>query len=1374
MLARCPSAVLAISLAVIGTVPSLAGSIVYVDKSATGSNDGTSWANAYTDLQAGLSFARANLAAVDALWVAEGTYRPAGAGGSRSASFTLAGKLGLYGGFPAGGGNGAFAARDPANHVTTLSGDLNANDTGGLLDPSRSENSFQVVKAGGVDAAAVLDGFTITGGNANSPVADEGGGLYARGACPKIANCRFVANTADWAGGGLSSDASNFTVTDCQFISNRAGDHGGGMCAAGAGIPLTRCTFTGNAAISGDGLGYGGGLQLAGGNTLLLDCVFTDNTVDSDGGGLENEGASLAFLGCTFTGNTALHSTAGVLSGYGGGLANYGHGLLSLVNCVFRSNVSGLEGGALTNFSDNATYAGCTFTGNKAETGNGYGYGGGVHSATASATFTNCQFSDNIADYYGGGLSSADQALTATGCTFSGNVAISGDRSGYGGGLAAGGPGVSLTDCQFANNRTDSLGGGMSNTGNTLTLTRCTFTDNVAETGTAYGQGGALLDYSKTSSLIQNCGFRNNSTDYVGGAVEQQSANAALNNCTFVGNAVLARSAGSRALGGAVDFYQVSTGKMVNCGFSGNRAQGATGPMAAGGAVFCEGSNVAMVNVTLSGNSAGALGFADTAPTTVALSNAIFWGNTGGIPSASLAHVSANYSCIQGGWSGTGGHNINANPLFVNPAGADGIVGTADDDLRIPAGSPCIDAGDNTAVPSGIVTDLAGTPRFVDDPTVADTGNGRCPIVDMGAYEVVTSFVDSDGDGVQDSCDNCPAVANPDQADRDGDGVGDACDNCPAVPNANQADSDHDGVGDACDVCAFGDDHQDCNHNGTPDACELSVLDQNNTPAWGGGWTNVLPDGNAYQTFTPSLPVLVAADVSLIPISQTAGDFNLTVAIVRGTRTLATVTQTVPAGFDGLRRFDLPSAVRVIPGETLILKLFGDGNKFGWRFAGNTYAGGQRFAGGGVAQPDDWLFRTYGRQETILDCNANGIIDSCELATNDCNATGIPDDCDVAHDRLYWTNDTLDRVQRADAEGNNLETLVNTGAGALRGVAVDPVHGKIYWSNITTLTISRANLDGSNVQTIVSSPNGRAPDLTLDVAGGFMYWAAGADNVIRRADLDGKHVTTLVSGLSAPSGVALDTVGGKMYWTSQTTNGGIQRANMDGTSVQTLIASGLNNPTDVALDPAGGKMYWAEFGGNKIRRANLDGTNIQDVASAGLNNPAGVALDLARGKVYWCDAATGKIQRANLDGTSPEDVVVGLTGIYRFAFVPASADCDHNGVPDTCQPDTDADGVIDACDACPNTIPGESVDSSGCPPLIPFDFDRDGDVDTDDLKVLSACYTGPAILGPPSGCTPDAFHVADRDHDGDVDQSDFGLFQRCWSGRQPANPNCVN
>ncbi len=60
--------------------------------------------------------------------------------------------------------------------------------------------------------------------------------------------------------------------------------------------------------------------------------------------------------------------------------------------------------------------------------------------------------------------------------------------------------------------------------------------------------------------------------------------------------------------------------------------------------------------------------------------------------------------------------------------------------------------------------------------------------------------VDTDGDGVPDASDNCPSVANPDQADGDADGVGDLCDNCPTTFNPDQADADLDGIGDACDT----------------------------------------------------------------------------------------------------------------------------------------------------------------------------------------------------------------------------------------------------------------------------------------------------------------------------------------------------------------------------------------------------------------------------------------------------------------------------------------------------------------------------------------------------------------------------------------------
>jgi hypothetical protein len=159
------------------------------------------------------------------------------------------------------------------------------------------------------------------------------------------------------------------------------------------------------------------------------------------------------------------------------------------------------------------------------------------------------------------------------------------------------------------------------------------------------------------------------------------------------------------------------------------------------GGMCNDNSSPTLTNVAFSGNSAtgggGMLNFNLSDPT---LTNVILWSNSGRSISNAGSNPTISYSLLQESSCPTGttcgsGMIYNANPQFVDADGADNTAGTLDDNLRLGSGSPAIDAGNNAAVPSGVTADLDNKPRFVDIPSVPDTGSGTPPIVDMGAYE---------------------------------------------------------------------------------------------------------------------------------------------------------------------------------------------------------------------------------------------------------------------------------------------------------------------------------------------------------------------------------------------------------------------------------------------------------------------------------------------------------------------------------------------------------------------------------------------------------------------------------------------------------------
>ncbi|NLE60734.1 MAG: right-handed parallel beta-helix repeat-containing protein, partial [Planctomycetes bacterium] len=249
---------------------SSAVSIVHVDGSAAGAGDGTSWADAFTDLQAALAAARAiNDKEAIELWVAAGTYKPAGPGGGTSVSFDLADKLQLYGGFGGGhsivypGGETRRGQRDPGRNTTVLNGDLNGDD--GPDFANTGENSSTILRLSSYGARVVVDGFTVSGAASYAQNDANGAGLLVTDCAElTVANCVFATNVTFGSIIQFSTpSSSNLSVSNCVFAGNNAywssyPYYGSTVHVAGssAGAQIIGCVFVWNqcAAVSVSGV----------------------------------------------------------------------------------------------------------------------------------------------------------------------------------------------------------------------------------------------------------------------------------------------------------------------------------------------------------------------------------------------------------------------------------------------------------------------------------------------------------------------------------------------------------------------------------------------------------------------------------------------------------------------------------------------------------------------------------------------------------------------------------------------------------------------------------------------------------------------------------------------------------------------------------------------------------------------------------------------------------------------------------------------------------------------------------------------------------------------------------------------------------------
>ncbi len=398
-----------------------------------------------------------------------------------------------------------------------------------------------------------------------------------------------------------------------------------------------------------------------------------------------------------------------------------------------------------------------------------YDRGAGMINQNGSPTVSACRFSGNSANSQSGGggalWNQENSNPTVTDCVLSRNAASAV--------VNASGASPSFSYCEFKNN----FGAGMINASNALgssnpTVTHCQFVGNSGSSGFGMWNIGG-------SPTVKCCSFIGNSA-FSGGGMRNNLSSPTVINCMFSGNS-------SDATGGGMYNWNDSNPTVINCTFSGNSAY------SGGGMINDDGSSPTVSNCVLSGNYPRNLSNVD--------------------PSIDTPEV--KFSVVEGGLpAGTvdNGGNIIADAFLIDADGPDNTLGTEDDDLRLHACSPAIDAGDNSTVFPETTTDFDGNPRIVD-------GHGTgIATVDIGAFEFQGLSICGAvcGNGVTDSGEEC------DDGPNNSDIIPDACRTNCTLPGCG------DGVVDADEVCEQADDAS------CPGLCQLDCT----CPVCGDGVVN--------------------------------------------------------------------------------------------------------------------------------------------------------------------------------------------------------------------------------------------------------------------------------------------------------------------------------------------------------------------------------------------------------------------------------------------------------------------------------------------------------------------------------------------------------
>jgi len=570
------------------------------------------------------------------------------------------------------------------------------------------DTRYEVVKFDdGEGPDAVLNGFTLKSNeeyvairiNGSHPsivdciLTENSLGIGCQDGGARVSNCQFLGNHSTIVG-GIDADGCDLAVEGTAFRGNVGGFSAGAILIEDGSLTLDRCTFEANE-------GRSGAVRSSGALEIIAS-TFRGNS-GSFGGAVLQIGGRVRISNCEFEANTS--------EDFGGAVAILYDVEATITGSAFSNNTAVNDGGALVLDTSRSTVEGCTFINNTAKNGGGIQLRAGRIDVRATA------FVNNSASEMGGGIGGPIQyASSVSDCLFNGNTAQDS------GGMDAWNDEEPwfISDCDFVGNEAQRFGGGLTLAGGPAQVAGCLFQENNATRGAAAelqlgtqilqgclfiknsGLNGAISTSFNSRATLDRCAFRENVGRFAGTLSLGSVGSMTIRTCEFVRNQANAGAGVARQYGG--DVTVVNSAFIHNMGEDGHPTW-----------VTEEGHlSVLSSTMLMAHQPSDAMLILGVPGTSITVENTILRSATDRAFMA-FGESFVAYSNVEGGLpegASDGGGNIDVDPSFVDP----------DDNLRLNAHSPCIDAGDNEAI-AGYKVDLDGNARIVND------------VVDMGAYE---------------------------------------------------------------------------------------------------------------------------------------------------------------------------------------------------------------------------------------------------------------------------------------------------------------------------------------------------------------------------------------------------------------------------------------------------------------------------------------------------------------------------------------------------------------------------------------------------------------------------------------------------------------